>query len=408
MHKLTGAARRRAAGVAAGLILTGGVAGGVLLAPAAAYAATGTTPSSTSVSASAQGSTIIVSVSVTPSGATGGVSVSDGAGGSCNTFVGGGGGFGGGFGGGSGGCQIHGVPSGSYTVTATYGGSATYAASSGSATVSVAGTPTTPPTPAPPPTPTGNAPAFTADSPATSVNGQSYSYQFQATNSASFELVGAPSWLSIGPDGSLFGTIPAGITQFSYSVKAWNNFGFTMAGPFNVFFRNNFFRHEHVHLSTTLSCTSPVYNGRHGTCTLSVTNTGGGFAPDVTAQINLPWQLKADYCGYSQFWNWNSNYGWNYGYNNGCTISGNTASESLGSLYPWQTKYLNLTFTAQSGFNIWGRHRGYNDTVQVTGSASSGFGNFFGNFGWDYQFFGNRQAFSVAYVTIIPHGYWWG
>jgi hypothetical protein len=404
MQGLMGAACRRSAGMAAGLILTGGVVGGVLLTPGAAYADTGMTVAVTNVSQSqggfggGSGTTLNVSVSVTgASGPLSGDFSVSGAGSGCSGPL-----FGmPGSGAGSGHCAIGGVAAGSYSLTASYGG-----ASSTGYPVTVAGAPAPTPTPTPTP-PGGNAPAFSTDAPPTSVNSQSYNYQFQASNSPSFELVGAPSWLSIGPDGMVSGTIPAGITSFSYSVKAWNNFGWAMAGPFNVFFRNNFFRHEHVNLNTSLSCTSPVYTGRHGTCTLSVTNYGQGFAPDVTAQIDLPWQLKADYCGYNQFWNWSTNYGWSNFWNNGCSISGNTASESLGSLYPWQTKYLTVTFTAQSGYGIWGRHPGYNFPVRVVGSASSGFNNFFGSYGWDYQFFGNRQNYSVAYVTIIPRGRWW-
>jgi hypothetical protein len=394
MQRLIEAAGRRTAGLAAGVILTGGLVGGVLLTPGTAYASTTPTIAITSATANAGG--INVSVSVTNGTDPLGTFSVAGAGSGCTGSL-----FGfGGSGNGNGRCTISGVAAGTYTLTASYGG-----ATSAGDSVTVA---SSNPTPTPTPTPTsGNAPVFSADSPPTSVDGQSYSYQFQASNSASFELSGAPSWLSIGPDGALYGTIPAGTTSFSYSVRAWNNFGWATAGPFNVFFRNNYFRHEHVNLSTSLSCTSPVYTGRHGTCTLSVTNTGGGFAPDVTAQITLPWQLKADYCGYYQFWNWSSNQYWNNFYNNGCNISGNTASESLGSLYPWQTKDLTVTFTAQSGYGIFGRHRGWYDTVRVVGSASSGFNNYYGNFGWDYQFWGQRQNYSVAYVTIIPRGRWW-
>jgi len=388
MHTLIGAAWRRTAGVAAGLILTGGLVGGVLLIPGTAYAA-GPTPAITGTTQTpgGHGTTLNIQVSVTPAPTppAGAVSVS-GAGGGCSAMLS--------AMSGAGSCSIGGLAPGTYTLTATYDGtpSAPYPVT--------IGTPPSPP-------PTGTAPVFSADAPPTSVNGQSYSYKFQASNSPSFELVGAPGWLSIGPDGMVSGIIPAGTTSFSYSVKAWNSFGWATAGPFNVFFRNNFFRYEHVNLITSLSCTSPVYTDGHGTCTLTVTNTGGGFAPDVTAQIALPWQLKADYCGSYQFWNWSSNQYWNKYYNNGCSISGNTASESLGSLYPWQTKYLTATFTARSGYNIWGRHPGWNDTVRVVGSVSSGFNNYFGSYNRDYHFWGQRQHYSVAYVTIIPRGFWW-
>jgi hypothetical protein len=411
MHKLRGFACRRTARLAAGLVLTGGVVGGVLLTSGAAYAGTASITITSATPSHGFGGGTSLDVQVSTSGGSGGSFSVSGAGNGCSGMVN--------PMSGSGSCDIGGVGAGNYSLVASYEG-----ASSPSFAVTVAGNPNPAPTnpgpknpgptnpgpknPGPTnPTPTGNAPAFSTDSPPTSVNGQSYSYQFQASNSPSFELVGAPGWLSINNDGMVYGTIPAGTTSFSYSVKSWNNFGWATAGPFNVFFRNNFFRHEHVNLNTSLSCTSPVYTGRHGTCTLSVTNTGGGFAPDVTAQISLPWQLKADYCGYNQFWNWSSNRYWNNYWNNGCSISGNTASESLGSLYRWQTKELTVTFTAQSGYNIWGRHPGWNDTVRVVGSASSGFNNYSGNYNWDYQFWGQRQNYSVAYVTIIPRGFWW-
>jgi hypothetical protein len=396
MHKLRDAAGRRTVGMAAGLILIGGLAGGVLLTPGTAYAAESPTITITNATPSFGGISVQVSVTggTTPLGT---FSVS-GAGNGCTGTL-----FGApGSGNGNGHCTIPSVTPGTYPLTAAYG-----SVSSSPDTVTVTGpsAPTPPPTPTP--TPSGDPPAFTVASPPTSVDGQSYSADFQASGSPSYELFGAPSWLSIGPDGTVYGTIPAGTTFFSYSVRAWNNWGWAIRGPFNVFFRNNYFRYEHVNLSTSLSCTSPVHNGQRGTCTLWVTNTGGGFAPDVNAQIALPWQLRADYCGYYQFWNWSSNQYWNNWWNNGCSIYGNTAYESLGSLYPWQTKQLTVTFTALSGYHIWGRHPGWNDTVRVVGSASSGFNNFFGNFFWDYQFWGQRESFSVAWVTIIPRGFWW-
>ena len=200
-------------------------------------------------------------------------------------------------------------------MTATYQGSNTYAGSSGSTMVNVSGPST------PPPGPGGNAPVWSSDSPSTSVTGQAYSAQFQASGSPSYELVGAPSWLSIGANGMVSGNIPDGTNSFSFQVKAWNNFGFIMVGPFNVLChhqnnQNNNYRNYHndafVNLHTSLYCTSPVYNGQRGTCTLWVSelelqlpwgpfgqynNFGPNFArlrSDVTAQISLPRQLKAN------------------------------------------------------------------------------------------------------------------
>lgn len=388
MHKLIEAAGRRSAGLAAGVILTGGLVGGVLLAPAAAYAATATI-SITSATPGFGG--VTVSVSVTNGSDPLGTFSVAGAGNGCTGNLSGGM-FGmPGNGSGSGRCTIQNVGPGTYPLTASYDG----ATGTGSVTV-----PTTGPTPGP--TQGGNAPVFTADSPSTSVTGQSFSYQFQATNSPSFQLVGAPSWLSIGNSGMVSGNVPNGINSFSFSVKAWNNWGFATAGPFNIFFHHNFFHFAEVNLSTSLSCTSPVFTGQRGTCTLWVTNSnqsffwgqggqfnnfGQNFASDVTAQISLPPQLRADFCGFSHF------------FFNGCQIFGNTATENLGNLRPGQTRSMTVTFTAQSGFNLFGWHHGHSFYVKVVGSASSNHGNF--------NFFGRGQSFSTAYVHIIPRGFWW-
>jgi hypothetical protein len=293
-----------------------------------------------------------------------------------------------GNGSGSGRCTIPSVGAGTYSLVASYDGV------SSSATSVTVGNPSPPPG--------GNAPVFTADSPSTSLNGQSFSYQFQATNSPSFQLVGAPSWLSISNSGMVSGNAPNGINSFSFSVKAWNNWGFASAGPFNIFFHHhNFFNFAETNLHTSLSCTSPVFNGGHGSCTLWVNNSnqnffwgpnqynqnfGQNFASDVTAQISLPWQLRAQYCGY-------------YFYNYGCQIYGNTAYENLGNLYPGQTKSLTVHFTVRSGFGIWGNHPGNWFYVRVVGSASSNHGNFY--------FFGRGQSSSTAYVKILPRGFWW-
>jgi hypothetical protein len=384
MHKLMKAAGRRTAGVAAGVILTGGLVGGVLLAPAAAYAATATIAIN---SATPGFGGIIVSVSVTNGSDPLGTFSVVGSGTSGCTGNLSGGMFGmPGNGSGSGRCTIPSVGAGTYSLVASYDGV------SSSATSVTVGHPSPPPG--------GSAPVWSADSPSTSVDGQTFSYQFQASGSPSFELSGNPSWLNIDPSsGMVSGTIPDGITSFSFSVKAWNNFGSIWAGPFTVFFRhhhhNNF---GNANIETSLSCPTTVYTGQHGTCTLWVNNDGSGPASDVTAQITLPWQLRADYCGYYNFFSY------------GCSISGNTASEDLGTLYPHQGKHLSVTFTALTGFNLFGRHHGHHDTVKVVGSATAG-NNFLGWFGGQWYpgqwFGGQRTSYSVAYVTIIPRGFWW-
>jgi hypothetical protein len=311
MRRLIGAASRRTAGVAAGLILTGGVVGGVLLAPGAAFADTATTIAITGASPSSGG--VTVSVSVTGGTEPLGTFSVSGAGHGCTGNLFGGGGMfgspGGGNGSGSGSCTITGVGPGTYSLTASYDG---------------------------------------------------------ATGSGSV-------------------TVPQ------------NNYGSADAGPFTVSSQNDVFGHRQHHnefadLSTSLNCTSPVYTGQRGHCTLDVTNDGYGSAPDVTAQITLPYQLRADYCGYD---NW---------FGNGCSISGNTASEDLGTLGAGQTRELTVTFTADNGVTLWGRHHGRSFTVQVDGSASS-YGNY-GNYG-GYSYNGQRESSSSAYVTVIPRGFWW-
>jgi hypothetical protein len=322
MRRLIGAASRRTAGIAAGLILTGGVVGGVLLAPGAAYADTGTTVAITSASPSFGG--VTVSVSVTGGTEPLGTFSVSGAGNGCTGNLSGGGVFGGGMfgnpgggdgngggmfgkpgggdGSGSGSCTIDGVGPGTYSLTASYDG---------------------------------------------------------ATGTGSV-------------------TVPQ------------NNYGSADASPFTVSSQNDVYRHRQHHnefadLSTSLSCTSPVHTGQRGQCTLDVANDGYGSAPDVTAQITLPYQLRADYCGYYD----------------GCSISGNTASEDLGALDAGQTRELTVTFTADNGYTLWGRHHGRTFTVQVDGSASS-----YGNFG-TYSYHGQRDSSSTAYVTVIPRGFWW-
>jgi hypothetical protein len=350
-------------------MLIGGVAGGVLLTPGTAFAgpvtAVGTTTSitGTSVSPGSSGATINVQVSVTPASGTvwpaGTVKVSDGAGGGCvvslsesgSTAVG------------VGGCSIYGVGGGSYGVTATYEGSSAFTwSASGATTVWVK----------------GSAPVFTADSPSLSATaGGSYGYQFYATNNASYKLSGAPGWLNINSGtGAVWGTVPNWVTSFSYSVIAWNSSGSATAGPYTVWVRHP---RPHTQLSSYLSCTSRVYAAHEGTCTLSVTNTGYSSASNVNAQINLPWQLKALHCGSFTWWNY------------GCSISYNTASENLGTLYPGQTKSLTVVFVAKFGWNLWFGGRPHVAIVKVTGSASSGY----------------ATTYSAAWVKIVPRGWWW-
>jgi hypothetical protein len=370
MHKLIGAACRRTVGIAAGMTLIGGVAAGVLLTPTAAFATT-TYPTWTTVTATQTpgffGSAALnvhVSVSAgfgnpTPVGT---VSVSS-AGGGCVISLSGGAGF----------CNIDHVSYGTYTLTAVYGGGTAgpnvFSSSTGYTTVTV-----------------GLAPVFDmASPPLTATPGQIYSYTFHARGfpgPITYSLTSSAGWLRINSySGTVSGTVPYRASSFSYSVTATNSAGSTTTSTFWV---NVTYPRVYVNIDTNLSCTSPVFTGQRGTCTLWVTNRGFSPASNVTAQIALPSQLRADYCGY--FLNF------------GCRISNNTAYQNLGTLGRGQTKALTVVFTARTGLFLWGRHPGHRFTVKVVGSAAS-----YGYFG----FFGQRVSFSTAYVTIIPRGFWW-
>ncbi len=291
MHNLIGAACRRTAGMAAGMVLCGGIAGGVLLTPGTAFAdtavATTTAITGTSQSPDPAGTTTLnVQVSVTPASGTawpaGTVKVSDTAGDSCNlTLV-----QNGSSAAGVGACNLTGLAGGFYQLTASYAGS----------------------------------------------------------------------------------------SAFSSSVSDRD--------PVYV-------KHRHADLATRLNCTSKVYSGKDGACTLSVTNAGSFPAPDVTAQVNLPSQLRALHCGSSRGPGW---------WNQGCTISGNTASENVATLKPGQTRTLTVVFAAKTSRALWGWHRFRPVIVKVTGSAAS-------SQGWYGS--GGRGSHSAAYVTIVPRGWWW-
>ena len=376
MHELINATRRRKAGMAAGAVLAGGLAGGVLLAPATAYAATTNTTTAitgTTQTQTSQGTTLTVHVSVTASGPgwpAGTVAVSDGSAG-CSVALA----EEGASPVGAGSCSLSGLSGGSYTLMAAYQGSSDFSGSSTSDSVRVGsgGGPGN-----------GSAPVFTTDNPPlNATNGQGYSYTFQASGSGpgvNYSLgSGAPGWLRINQTtGTVSGTAPYSGSSFSYSVIARNSFGSVTVGPFMVHFGPS--SHSRADIATYLSCPSKVSTGTQGKCTLYITNKGGSFTRNVTAQIALPSQLRADYCGYYF----------------GCQISGNTAQENLGTLNRGQTKELTVVFTAKTGFSLWGWHQGHRFQVKVVGSASSNGG---------FPFYGDQSS-STAYVTIVPRGWW--
>jgi hypothetical protein len=149
-----------------------------------------------------------------------------------------------------------------------------------------------------------------------------------------------------------------------------------------------------AYVTTSLSCTRKVYTRQWGLCTLWVTNRGWAPSWNVTAQIALPWQLRAQFCG-NDTWN----RGWNYG---GCFISRNTAYEDIGTLNPGQTRQLTVIFTAYRAYYLWGWNWNWwhASTVKVVGSAT-----WYTN--WWWWWYGQHTSYSVAWVKIVPRGWWW-
>jgi hypothetical protein len=393
MRNLISAVSRSTAGLAAGVVLAGGVAGGVLLFPGTAYASpligTSTSIINVTQSTGSSGTTLDVFVNVTPVATGSGypmgtVEVKDETNGS-HCFItlaqdGAGSSVG------TGNCDLPPVGVGTYTLLASYVVNPPFGGSiSAGDQVHI-----------------GSAPVFTADSPSLYADhGQNYSYDFVASGNPAPGYAlgsGAPGWLSINSStGAVSGTAPFGTGSFTYSVVASNSLGSATAGPFTVSVRG-YNTHPggygNAHLSTDLSCTSPVRSGAQGTCTLHVTNYGSGTAQDVTAMIDLPSQLRADFCGHGWGWGW----GWFNSY--GCIISGNAATENLGTLRPGQSRTLTVTFTAQSTRWLWGHGRRFREFVRVDGSAQSQ-----GVFFWG--FFGGNASYSHTYVEILPPRFWW-
>jgi hypothetical protein len=376
MHNLIRAVSRRKASLAASAALVGGL-GAVLLTPGTALAAVNTTTAIGSVTQSPQSNgttTLTVPVTVEAGSGTpdGSVAVSAGSGTCTITLAP----IGSTESGGS--CDLSGLSAGTYRVEAVYAGSSDgFGGSATSTFVRVNGGPAS------------SAPVFRTDSPASSaVSGTRYSYTFRASGDPAPTYAlgsGAPGWLSINSyTGAVSGTVPRGITSFTYSVVASNSVTSATAGPFSVSVSRGVYG-AGGRLSTSLSCTSPVRAGNQGTCTLSVTNTGYGTDRDVTGEVSLPRQLEADFCGHG--WGWGD---W------ACSISGNTATENLGNLAGGQTKTVTVTFTARSSNWLWGR--GYQSAkwVQVTGSARSD------QYFWDWN---GTHSSTSTWVKIVPRWY---
>ncbi|MDQ4143385.1 MAG: hypothetical protein M3198_06520 [Actinomycetota bacterium] len=93
----------------------------------------------------------------------------------------------------------------------------------------------------------GIAPTWTRSTPPLEVSRGQYVYKFAAKGdpAPTYELVNAPSWLTISPNGLVKGRPPAGTTSFSYSVLARNGVGIPffqdldiVTGPFTVTVRS--------------------------------------------------------------------------------------------------------------------------------------------------------------------------
>src|SRR5580692_1762707 len=257
MHNLIRAVSRRKASLAASAALAGGL-GAVLLTPGTALAAVNTTTAIGSVTQSPQSNgttTLTVPVTVEAGSGTpdGSVAVSAGSGTCTITLAP----IGSTESGGS--CDLSGLSAGTYRVEAVYAGSSDgFGGSATSTFVRVNGAPAS------------SAPVFRTDSPASSaVSGTRYSYTFRASGDPAPTYAlgsGAPGWLSINSyTGAVSGTVPQGITSFTYSVVASNSANSATAGPFSVSVSRGVYG-AGGRLSTSLSCTSPVRAGNRGTC----------------------------------------------------------------------------------------------------------------------------------------------
>jgi hypothetical protein len=234
-------------------------------------------------------------------------------------------------------------------------------------------------------------PGPTVSPPLTATAGSPYQYTFTASGNASWSLVGAPAWLSIS-GATVSGTVPRGTTSFTYSVTVTNGSWSYTDGPYTVQVGNGwqpggpgpghgYGYGQSADLSTSLNCPSSVRAGKTGSCTLTVSNSGSGTARDVTASIDLPSALQAEYCGNDANWQqqWNGP---------GCSISDNDASEQIRSIGAGQSRTLSVYFRATRGWSWRG-----NNTVEVTANTQAENG---GGTPWAYS----NNAQSSAYVTI--------
>jgi uncharacterized repeat protein (TIGR01451 family) len=124
------------------------------------------------------------------------------------------------------------------------------------------------------------APSFAPASPAVTVNaGSLYTASFTATGTPTPTLAlasGAPSWLSIGADGTVAGTPPSGTTSFTFSLVASSPAGDASVGPFTVTVVRNA-------QSISFGSTPP-----------SPALVSGTYSPGASATSGLPVTLSID------------------------------------------------------------------------------------------------------------------
>lgn len=369
MQNLVSTVRRRTAGAAAAVMMGGGLAGTVLLTPGTAFAATGAqVNTATSITASTQWnyptdvSTVKITVSVTAqsgsSAPTGDVIVSTGPAANrwCDAKLDQSPGLVS-----TGSCEIKFLRDGSYNLTASYAGQ-NGLASSVSAKYPIA---------------VGGAPVWKADSPSLSAApGSFYKYSFNAVGTPvpGYALApGAPSWLHIlSWNGEVYGQIPWWVHSFTYSVIAANSAGSATAGPFAVSVSP---AHQQAHVTAQLVCPRYLRSGQSGSCTLVVRDDSPVAAVNTVAQISLPAQLRARWCG----WGWV----------HGCSVNGGTVTWHLGTLSAWQAKSVTVVVTARFAAQPWWRH-----SVRVTVNGAA----FWGQQWWWQR---SHASYTDTHVTIF-------
>lgn len=363
MQNLVSAAIRRKTGVAAAVLMAGGLAGTVLLTPGTAFADTGpSVNTATSITSTHQWnyswnvSTVRIDVSVTAqsggSAAAGDVVVSAGPARdqSCAAELDQSSGLTS-----TGYCYLKYLADGWYKLTASYGGQAAFGSS-----VSVEN-----------PFAVGGAPAWKVASPPLSARpGTAYDYVFTAAGSPEprYSLApGAPGWLHIqGWNGEVYGQIPSWVHSFGYAVTARNSIGSATTKPFTVSVSAG---RTQAHVSTQLNCPRYLVSGRSGWCTLVVSDSGPARASGVTARVYLPSQLRVRSCG-----------PW-------CWVRGSTVSWQLGTVNPWQTKSVSVYVTARFSAPHWWQR---SVRVSVGGAAY-----------WNHSWWQNGASHTSTQVTIL-------